>query len=188
MNKDEIEYWNTFYSNFNVSESSDFAKFIMKYFEGYDIKTILDAGCGNGRDSNYFSTKYKVTGIDNSIELENKHNFEFSLSDFVNFDKKGFDIIYSRFTFHSIKDNEQEKFIKSIYSNSYLCIETRSILGQNDFRYHGDNHFRNLTDIKYLKEMLLSNNFSILFIEERDNFAIYKDENPICIRVICKKN
>ena len=81
-----------------------------------------------------------------------------------------------------------EKFIKSIHPSSYLCIETRSILGENDFRYHGNNHFRNLTDINYLKELLLSNNFSILFIEERDNFAIYKEENPICIRVICKKN
>ena len=100
---------------------------------------------------------------------------------------KHFDIIYSRFTFHSITDNEQEKFIKSVCPNSYLCIETRSILGKNDIRHHGDNHFRNFTDINYLKKMLLDNNFTILFIEEANNFAIYKEENPICIRVICQK-
>ena len=159
----------------------------MKYFHNHKLNTILDVGCGNGRDSIFFSSKYKVTGIDHSIKLENKTNFEFVSKNFIDFNKKNFDIIYSRFTFHSITDNEQEKFIKSVCPNSYLCIETRSILGKNDIRHHGDNHFRNFTDINYLKKMLLDNNFTILFIEEANNFAIYKEENPICIRVICQK-
>ena len=29
--------------------------------------------------------------------------------------------------------------------------------------------------------------FEIIFIKEDLNFAKYKNENPICIRVICKK-
>jgi SAM-dependent methyltransferase len=188
MDKKEVEYWNQFYSNFKVTESSNFSKFVMKYFENFDLKTILDAGCGNGRDSFFFSSKYKVLGIDNSTNLENKDNFEFILSDFVDYDKKNFDIIYSRFTFHSIKDTEQERFLKSIHPGSYLCIETRSIKGKDDFRYHGDTHFRNLTDINYLNKLLYENNFTILYIEENTKFAIYKNEDPICIRVICKKN
>ena len=31
------------------------------------------------------------------------------------------------------------------------------------------------------------NNFDILYIEENNNFAIFQNENPICIRVIAKK-
>ena len=48
-------------------------------------------------------------------------------------------------------------------------------------------HKLNFTNIDYLKKLLKENNFEILFIEENKNFAIYKNENPICIRVICKK-
>ena len=188
MDQKEIEYWKNFYSNFKINDASDFAKFVMKYFENYNLKTIMDAGCGNGRDSFFFSSKYKVVGVDNSSNLKNKENFDFILSDFVDFDKKNFDIIYSRFTFHSIKNIEQEKFIKSVYPGSYLCIETRSIKGKDDLRYHGDNHFRNLTNKNYLNRLLEENNFTILYIEENINFAIYKNENPICIRVICRKN
>lgn len=125
--------------------------------------------------------------MDNSSQLENRDNFEFILSDFVNADKKSFDIIYSRFTFHSIMDDEQETFIKSIYPDTYLYIETRSIKGKDDFRHHGDNHFRNFTYINYLQKLLEDNNFLILYIKEDKDFAIYKSKNPVCIRVICQK-
>ena len=187
MDKKEVEYWNNFYDNFTVKESSDFSKFVMDYFKEHQLDNILDAGCGNGRDSFFFSKKYKVIGMDNSSQLENRDNFEFILSDFVKTDKKNFDMIYSRFTFHSIMDNEQEEFIKSIYPGTYLCIETRSIKGKDDFRHHGDNHFRNFTDINYLQKLLEDNNFQILYLKEDKDFAIYKGENPICIRVICQK-
>lgn len=30
--------------------------------------------------------------------------------------------------------------------------------------------------------------FKIIYIEEKNNFAKYKSENPICIRLISKKN
>ena len=88
MNKKEIEYWNNFYHSFTVKESSDFSKFVMNYFKDHSLDKILDAGCGNGRDSIFFSTKYNVIGIDNSLQLENGDNFKFILSDFVKTDKK----------------------------------------------------------------------------------------------------
>ena len=35
--------------------------------------------------------------------------------------------------------------------------------------------------------MLDDNKYEILYMEEKNDFAKYKNENPICIRVICKK-
>ena len=68
-----------------------------------------------------------------------------------------------------------------------LCIETRSDKSKNINKIHGDAHYRNYTNLRYLKDLLNKFKFDILYLEENDNFAKYKNENPICIRLICKK-
>ncbi len=48
----------------------DWKKECMKFLGMLQGKKILDAGCGNGRDMQFFSRQgYKVTGIDNSDEM-----------------------------------------------------------------------------------------------------------------------
>ena len=41
---------------------------------------------------------------------------------------------------------------------------------------------------KGVKNLLTLKKFEIILIMEDLNFAKYKNENPICIRVICKKS
>ena len=181
-------YWSTFYANFNLQKPSDFAKFVMTFFDETKKKlSILDAGCGNGRDSYFLSSKFDILGVDLAYKPDNKLNCMFIKDNFVTYDKTKFDIIYSRFTFHSITNDDHELFLDSIKSNTYLCLETRSDIDKDSNRYHGDNHYRNFTNIDYLKNLLNKYNFKILYIKESNNFAIYKNENPICIRVICQK-
>ncbi len=187
----DIKYWDNFYKkNINfLNEPSNFCIFIMNYFKDYDDLYILDAGCGNGRDSYYLSKKYNVFGIDISLKnLENNKKCSFIKSNFCTYNKDNFSLIYSRFTFHSISNKDQEIFLNSINkSGTFLCIETRSDKDINSKRIFGDNHYRNFTNFNYLKKLLEKNNFKILYIKEDKNFAIYKEENPICIRVICIK-
>ena len=189
MNNNETEYWKKFYNSGHILENTSFSKFVLTYIQKYNkLFNILDIGCGNGRDSYYLSKYYNVTGIDSSNKPIDKDNCTFILGNMINIDKSDFNLIYSRFSLHSISDECQEELLKSIKSNTILCIETRSIKGLNTYREHGDNHYRNLTDLNKFKNMLEKLNFEILFIEENNNFAKYKNENPICIRIICKKN
>tara|TARA_B100001063_G_C16729686_1_gene538557 strand:- start:25 stop:606 length:582 start_codon:yes stop_codon:yes gene_type:complete len=191
MNKNEQTYWNNFYNNKsqNISNCSGFCDFIMEYFKNKNnILNVLDCGCGNGRDSFKLSEKYNVKAIDNSgFVPNNKDNLIFECDDFVDYNKKGYDIIYSRFTFHSITNEQHNNFLNSIENDSYLCIETRSDKGENEYVYHGKTHYRNYTNIEYLKKILNEHKFNILYIEEKNDMAKYKDEDPICIRVICVK-
>ena len=183
------DYWHKFYKNNKLIKSSDFCIFVMNYFKNNkNIIEVLDAGCGNGRDSNHLIQKYKVDGIDNSeFILENKENFNFISDDFVKIDKSKYDLIYSRFTFHSITNEQHKQFLDTINTNTYLAIEARSIIDKDIDLYYGKTHYRNYIDLQYIKNLLLKNNFDILYIYEGKDIAIYKNENPTCIRIICKK-
>jgi ubiquinone/menaquinone biosynthesis C-methylase UbiE len=193
MTKD-TQYWSEFYKKTQLThDSSDFCNFILKFFEKSNIiNTVLDCGCGSGRDSRKLDEKYIVTAIDNCGVLplnEGSSDIEYLCDDFVEFPKDDYDLIYSRFTFHSITDQKQEEFIKSIKkSGQYLVIETRSNKSKDIQEFHGKNHYRNYTDLYHIQNLLAKkNNFEILYLVESNNFAIYKDENPVCIRVIAKK-
>ena len=188
MNSNEIMYWSTFYKKFNESTPSNFACFIMKFLNSIDYPLrILDVGCGNGRDSYYLSSKYNTTGIDISVvPTSTQPNLQFIQGDMVTIDKTLYNVIYSRFTFHSITNEHQESLVKSIAPNTFLCIETRSSKDVHEYRVFGDNHYRNLTNKDYLIELLQKYNFTILVMSESKDVAIYKEENPTCIRIICK--
>lgn len=189
MNSNEIMYWSTFYKKFNETKPSDFACFIMNYLKEYTKPLhILDVGCGNGRDSYYLSSMYKTTGIDiSNIPTSTNPNLQFVQGDMINVDKSPYNVIYSRFTFHSITDEQQEHFIQSIGENTLLCIETRSSKDKDEYRTFGDTHYRNLTNMDYLLNLLQRYHFTIVYSVESKYVAVYKDENPTCIRIICKK-
>jgi hypothetical protein len=189
MELNNKKYWETFYStNDNNIVCSDFCIFVMNYFKDKNILNILDCGCGNGRDSIELSNITNVDAVDNCGVLQpNRNNVKFYIDDFVTINKSKYDLIYSRFTFHSITNEQHMSFLDTINVNSYLAIETRSTKGENENVFHGKTHYRNYTDIDYLKTILALKKFEIIFIIEDRNFAKYKNENPICIRVICKK-
>ena len=78
------QYWNKYYNKKKIQKASSFAIFIFKKFLRKKIKNnlylkLLDIGCGDGRDSFYFSKKkIETVGIDASKSAikNNKKNIK----------------------------------------------------------------------------------------------------------------
>ena len=111
----KIYYWDNFYQKkIKISKPSSFAKFIVKRLK--KNKTLLDIGCGNGRDTFYFNRKgLSVVGIEKSkIAVKNNKkilvkkkikninflNINIFSKKFENLEK--FDYVYLRFVIHAI--------------------------------------------------------------------------------------
>ena len=100
---------------------------------------------------------------------------------------------------HSISEEQENKLINRVYNalkqDGLLLIEVRSIkdeifgLGEKVARntYLYNNHSRRFIILDELLEKLTSIGFKIDFVDENNNYAIYKDQNPIVIRVIARK-
>ena len=185
----DVDYWSKFYSSGHTLDASNFCVFILDYFGKNARLNVLDAGCGNGRDSYALSKQHQVTGLDTADYVpESTETCSFVQGDFCSYNKDEFNLIYSRFTFHSITDEQQVQFLSSITrKGTLLCIECRSDKDIDTVREHGDEHFRNFVNFDGLYELLESMNFLILEAEEGTGFAPYKKEDPFCVRFIAEK-
>ncbi len=204
----DTNYWDDFYKKNPLFEPSRFAQDVVEKMnrEG----TLLDLGCGNGRDSLFFcKNKISVTAIDASstaIEMlknsKDLSNITFICDDFVKSKaifQKQYDYIYSRFTLHAINERQEKELLNNLpsalKSNGKLLIEARSIhdkiygLGKKVEKnaYIYDNHFRRFIDIEELKVKLTDLGFSILYAEESDKFSPMKDSNPVLLRIIATR-
>lgn len=205
----DYQYWNNYYNNnLAPTEPSKFAKDVLKYLE--EDKKLIELGCGNGRDSIYFSnSNINVVAIDQSeqsIENLNKNKsnnkIEFIADDFIKTNllkNTEYDYVYSRFTMHSITEEEETILLERVYNtlkiDGLFLIEVRSIkddiygLGEKVARntYVYNDHCRRFIVMEELVEKLKSVGFKINLASQDKNYAIYKDQNPIVIRIIAKK-
>ncbi len=212
-NRDE-EYWNKYYlENRNgiepVSNPSLFAEDMFKKYMQTG-KDIIELGCGNGRDSLFFTEKgLNVTGIDASQvaikklkEISHKGNCIFICDDFVSAESLyqiQYDYCYSRFTLHAINEYQESLILKKAYDmlkvGGCLFIEARSVhdgkygLGQKVEKnaYILDGHYRRFIDLEELTKKIMSLGFIILEQKESDQFAPHRGEHAVCIRVVCRK-
>ena len=111
--KDKIKnnkYWDKFYKNFKIEKESKFAIFVYKRLKKLKNKiSIIDIGCGNGRDTIFFiKKKYNIIGVDQSSVIgKNKKFFKKNFrkknicKKNLKLDKK-FDVVYARFFIHAI--------------------------------------------------------------------------------------
>lgn len=197
--KNEINYWDSFYQNESPPSSpSSFSEYILPYVKDTH-KTLLDIGCGNGRDSLFFKNNgFDVISIDSSKSpnfLGDSNNFfKVNIND-INFKV---DIYYARFFIHAIKENTLDSFIENLYKlmskKSKFIFETRSTKGitnlekkETNFKSSiGEKHFRMLYSINYLRNKL-EKKFKIDHLIEINNVTKYKNDNPYVIRGIVTK-
>ena len=195
---DKKNYWDGFYLGGDAPVSpSNFSEFVLNYIK--DKKSLLDIGCGNGRDSLFFeSNGINVISVDNSKNIDfigNKNNFHIIDVEKINFKV---DVYYARFFIHAISEEILDKLLNNLYSlmekDSLFVFETRSTKNlstlekvETYFKSSvGEKHFRMLYSIDYLKSKL-EKYFEFVYLIEDNNLAIHKDENPYVIRGVVKK-
>tara|TARA_B100000686_G_scaffold296809_1_gene328651 strand:+ start:817 stop:1491 length:675 start_codon:yes stop_codon:yes gene_type:complete len=199
------DYWNYFYKS-DISKSlighskfSEFALMAMKkilYADrmGKNI-TLLDIGCGNGRDLYYL----RENGIDaHGIDLNSCDNSLYITHENALNISETYDVYYLRFFVHTLWESQLDELLDNIsnlmHKESYIFIETRSSKGITDteksetnFRSKiGEEHFRMLYSIDYLSDKI-KKNFNINFSTEDKGLAPFRGEDPYVIRMILSK-
>jgi cyclopropane fatty-acyl-phospholipid synthase-like methyltransferase len=209
---DDKNYWTDYYlANSKPTEASTFAEFIVDRLE--EGKKLIELGCGNGRDSVFFCKNninvVAVDQVDSEIEFLNENyaneNIEFVCDDFTNLAETSnetirnttFDYIYSRFTFHSIneeKENRTLEWIANHLDGGLFLLEARSLndpmFKKGEALSETENfttHYRRYMDLNKFIAKLEDLGFEILFKIEDKDLAPYKDDNPYVIRIIAKK-
>jgi len=181
------QYWNKFYKKGKApTKPTEFAKFCLKYIKPKSI--LIDVGCGNGRDTIYFSKQKKINyviGIDEAIESKSKIGLYFEGKNFTEFDIFNCDYVYSRFFIHSIDTYHIQRFLEKITYKGQILMSEFRVKGDEPKLYK--DHKRNLVDSDWFLQLLIANNFEIIYFEKGRGMAKYKTEDPLVIRVIAKK-
>ena len=202
FDKELIHYWDEYYIKGNApSFPSPFAKHVANKLNTQ--QNILEIGCGNGRDSKFFSSKgHHVTGLDRSgtaIELcknlysdESIEFFFGTITNIAKTHKKKYDLIYSRFVIHTMSLKEEIEMLTTSYKllnkDAQFFIECRSIndplsrIGEilsHTERVEG--HYRRFIILEEFKLRLVEAGFEVTETIESNGLARLGEENPVVI-------
>lgn len=207
---DDKEYWENYYTNKKEPfEPSLFSQYVMeKYVDEGD--SLIELGCGNGRDALHFSKKgVKVVAVDqcdNEITyLSNtfgNENLKFMSGDFTSLNSTlSSDHIYSRFTMHSISVEGQQAVIswarEVLADGGHFLLEFRGqkndLFGKGELvegdcdAYIYDGHYRRFLDLKKTCNQLEEHGFEIIESFEQQGFSPVGDEDEVFARLVAKK-
>lgn len=199
----DLNYWEDYYRKHpDAFEPSDFAQFVAKYVTRLDH--IIDLGCGNARDTLFFSQlPLMATGIDQCTEEIERLKIKYTTGA-IKFQNGNFDEIkddfyvdhaYSRFTLHSITEESEDSVISwaSKCVNKYFFIETRS--DKDKLNGVTTDHYRRFINMNELLVKLIRVGFAIEYAELSRNFSKYSakynvdynEDDPMLIRVVARK-
>ncbi len=202
-NKNILTFWDSYYkAKSDTFPNSDFSAYCLSSLE--KGSSLIDIGCGDGRDSLFFSKNHiYTTGIDFSSEAI-KHNktLENNYLNFLNIDlnlidefKVEFDFAYCRFLFHAINDEVEDILFKWLTKNisRQIFIETR--IYDKKISQKNESHFRRYFTEQEFIEKINNLDFSIIYSESSRTFSRYKDIykvedlkiDPLLLRMIISK-
>jgi len=194
----DTNYWEAFYAQYPENKMpSSFAEYVNSVYLKKN-KTLLELGCGNGRDAIYFANLgLKVTAIDlaaTEIDYLNNLNIKditFKATDFTKLHGyNNFDFVYSRFTLHSINEDSENAVISQLSDvlkpGGLFLLEARSIKDEGLEKKFGVDHYRRYIDLEKIIKKIEAKGFKIIESLEAQDLAKYKEENPYIVRVIAK--
>ena len=204
------KYWEDYYLKYRTpSVPSAFARHCLKKYLQFG-QTLLELGCGNGRDAVFFATQgLWVTAVDQCAEelaflqsCELMENLKFECSDFTRLPEETipFDAVYSRFTLHAIDRAGEARVLRwcgsHIKPGGFFLVEARGVKNEifglgtpvpddpDAFIYNG--HYRRFLRAEEVIGSLQKLGFET-FGEERRGFAPFYGKDEIFLRIIARK-
>lgn len=168
------EHWKEFYAAKKLTtKPSSFTQFVFPYLKGGEL---IELGCGNCRDLNYFkSNGIQATGIDEALGTK--------VEDYIRQNRSP-KYVYTRFFWHAIPTHTQYQILD--WAEKYIFIEARTTEDENKLK-HFKPHLRNYVNVSKLVVELKSFGYEIVHLEEGIGFSPFKEEDPHLVRVVAKR-
>lgn len=202
----EEEYWKTKWDKREIEEANDFARRSFSQIKDKNFKTLLDLGCGDGRDSLFFASEgLNVTSVDfseneikklNELSKEKGLNINAIQTDIrkINFPENSFDVIYAHLSLHYFEDEITtqifEKLFRILKKDGLIFIKCKSVedasygqgekVGEDMYK---KGHLRHFFSEEYMRKKL--RNFKIL--EVRKTSSVYHQYESNFIELVGTK-
>lgn len=198
----ETSYWKNKWSNRIFKPANNFVRRAYKLIKVRNLRTLLDLGCGDGRDSIYFfNNGLQVTAVDFSksgVEKLKARQPKISciLRDIrnVNFAENSFDVIYAHLSLHYFDDKTTSKIFNNLYKilkkGGLIFVKSKSaddvLFGQGEKvgeNMYKKGHVRHFFTKEYMAEELKM--FKI--IKVRKTLSVYHGYKSSFIETVATK-
>ena len=202
-----VGYWETYYrANPHPFNPSPFALAMAKYLE--QPGDLIELGCGNGRDAVFLNRQLdgRVIAIDQCLEEMERLNTAHGNTGlvFVGADFSTYEpatpprYIYSRWTMHAIDEEAEKRTLDMVARNllpgGRFFVEARGIgdnlygkgeqVGEHAFF---TDHYRRFMDRQRFMARLEARGLEIIHSEASHGLAVYKDDDPLIVRLIATR-
>lgn len=204
---EQNKIWTEFYTgNAQIYTPSHFAMSVLPQME--PGRRLLDVGCGNGRDSQFFAQNgLQVTAVDLNQEaiaiLQKNCPSVRAVCDNAAtstiFAGESYDYVYTRFFIHALRAEDEARVLKQCYAamheGSKLFIETRCIEDElcgegvqiSETEWAVEGHYRRFIIPEKLTAELDALGLRNIRSEKSRGFAPFQGNDPIVLRIIAEK-
>lgn len=212
----ESNYWAEFYSRNDFLEGSTFFEFVND--QQTMPSTVIDIGCGDGRDSFAFARAgKKVVGLDRSevgVDHAEKKargtdldlDVAFAVCD-VSDKNNTYQILekirkgvgdepvcfYMRFFLHSIPEDVQDSLMETLSElaqpGDALAVEFRTDKDEDQFKTFGTDHYRRYQNAEAFSTTLRRQfGWNVSFETESTGLSVYETEDPVLYRALAYRD
>ncbi|MCW2812739.1 MAG: hypothetical protein JWN84_194 [Nocardioides sp.] len=201
-------YWADYYAHNGHAEASSFARFVDDRM-GPGPATVVDIGCGDGRDSIFFATRGRqVLGLDRAgVAIEHARekahqaglvDARFEVCDLADgaalaevlSEQDGRLVFYSRFVLHAIDAQTQAALQDAVDAQSrsgdLFVAEFRTDQDEERLKAH-PKHFRRYQSAAGFLADLRRRGWAIDYDVESSGLAPWGDEDPVLCRAVARR-